>query len=438
MEPTSDKTIIETSRRILWILVSAGYLIMVFSLGFMWPSFSVYDISIPITDVIFPGVFCLWLIALALKAVRLEWTRFYFVILLFLTACFLSLVFSSVPGRSLVKFAGELYLTGLSVLTLNLVNNDRMARYFLYSWLAAAFFACAVSVLSLILFYADRTNIILGFTLSHYGTLPPGNYPRIASTFLNANMLCNYLNVSIVFLLAAFKLGWINKILFYILLTLAALAVAFTISPGIGGVLLSVGIWYWAYFHDRGQRRIARMSLAIGLAAAAVFFISILFAPTPNALAEYQFEPVQNIRVYSSERVSAWLAAARTFAANPVFGNGLGLESGIASSVGPNGNVHTITDAHEVWLNFAAQTGLVGLSALAVLTIYVVKRFPPINFDLTRGSVFRVGCAAAFIGAFLYQGLGGSYENARHLWVLIGFIAGPMLHSSSSTEYISE
>jgi hypothetical protein len=44
-----------------------------------------------------------------------------------------------------------------------------------------------------------------------------------------------------------------------------------------------------------------------------------------------------------------------------------------------------------------------------------------LNFDETNRSVFRIGLGLAFISAFFYQGIGGSYEDARHLWVLIGF-----------------
>ena len=283
-------------------------------------------------------------------------------------------------------------------------------------------FTYAVSVLTLFIFYVDRSNLLLNYTLSHFGTLPPGNYPRVASTFLNANMLCNYLNVSIVFVLAAYKLGWLGDKLFYLLLVLIAVAIALTISPGIGGVLLSIGLWVWAQYRERGLSRAARMSLAMGTAAAVLFFVFILVAPTPNSLAEFKFEPVAGGHIYSSERVSAWFAAARTFAANPILGAGLGLDSGIASSIAPNGEVHTISDAHQIWLNFAAQTGIVGLSVMVVLVVYIVTSFWPLKFERDHGSILKVAGACAFIGAFLYQGLSGSFEDARHLWVLMGFI----------------
>src|SRR6185369_1112139 len=91
----------------------------------------------------------------------------------------------------------------------------------------------------------------LQFTLSSFGTLPPGNYPRLMATFLNMNMLCNYLSVSVVMLLIARMLGWISGLVFYSILAVVGLTAAFTISPGLGGVALSGGIWYWAVYSKK-------------------------------------------------------------------------------------------------------------------------------------------------------------------------------------------
>jgi putative inorganic carbon (hco3(-)) transporter len=33
-----------------------------------------------------------------------------------------------------------------------------------------------------------------------------------------------------------------------------------------------------------------------------------------------------------------------------------------------------------------------------------------------------VALGIAFLGAFAYQGLGGSFEDARHLWLLFGLL----------------
>ena len=76
-------------------------------------------------------------------------------------------------------------------------------------------------------------------------------------------------------------------------------------------------------------------------------------------------------------------------------------------------------EAHQMWLNFAAQTGIVGLGALSLLIVYVLRKCRDAIAGIVPNTV-AVAAIFAFIGAFLFQGLGGSFEDARHLWVLIG------------------
>jgi hypothetical protein len=54
------------------------------------------------------------------------------------------------------------------------------------------------------------------------------------------------------------------------------------------------------------------------------------------------------------------------------------------------------------------------------LTVWFFRRSLP--FDLENDPV-RTALGLAFIGAFCFQGLIGSYEDARHLWVLLGLLA---------------
>ena len=404
--------------------VNASFLLLIFSLGFMQPYVGAFGYPMPLTDFIFPVVFALWILALFIKAARFRWNRLYFVLVLYLGAMTLSTAFSLDQQKSVLKLFGEIYLLGLAVLTIHVVTNLEIARKTLYAWLAATSITCIISVLSLILFYFDRDSFLLRYTLSYYGTLPPGNYPRVLSTFLNANMLCNYLSVSTVFLLAAHKLGWINRTLFVTLLVLLIAAICLSISPGIGGVLLCIGMWFWIDLRYKGRYRAARFWLALGLFSAGAFFVLLLIALGDNTLAEFQIELMPGYHVFSSERLSGWIAALRTIAENPIVGRGLGLDAVEVYSYLASGKLHFMSDAHQVWLNFAAQTGLVGLCSICLLTVYLFRRSMPFRFFETPNSILRVTFGLAFVGAFIYQGLGGSFEDARHLWVLIGLLAG--------------
>ena len=407
--------------KVLAVALNLAFLLLVFSLGFAQPAFRIAGYPIPITDFIFIGTFGIWIATVLLGITRFHWNRFYVFLLVYLASMMLSTIFSGDIKQSLIKLVGEFLLLGLALLTINVVRSLDSFRMTIFAWLSATAFACVISVATMLLFYIDRDNFLLNYTLSHYGTLPPGNYPRVRGSFLNANMLSNYLNVGTVFLLAAHKLKWVGPKVFVFLLSLFLAANFLTISFGIGGVFLCLGLWVWMDRVENDRRRMARTSLTLGLLVSCAFLLSLLVAPATNPLAEFQTE-IFGVQIHSSERVSAWLDALRTINENPAVGRGLGLNAVEAYSYDASGNLHMVSDAHQVWLNFGAQTGTIGLLAIGILTMLLFLRSLPLAFRGLPHDILRVACGLAFIGAFMYQGLGGSYEDARHLWVLFGLL----------------
>lgn len=390
----------------------------------MQPSFLVESYVVPFTDLIFLIVSSIWIVALVLKKTRSRYSFLYLPLFFYFFALVFSAIFSADPKISFFKLPGEMYLIGLAILTFNLIDSPEMFKKTILVWLMGAFAACFVSFLTLGIFYIDRTNPLLIYTLSHFGTLPPGNYARIRGSFQNANMLCNYLNVSLMFFLAAFRLDWINKRTFAVFLVFFAIAVFFTFSPGLGGVLLCAGLWMWFIFRENDRPALARISLFGGIASAFVFFILLLFLPNANPLSPYYFHlPFAEQPVYPSERLLAWQGTLEAFWKEPVFGHGLGIDVINIRSIIASGNVHTVSDAHQLWLSVAGQSGILGLAAILILTAAVFRKTLPWTLSIETLPVLRVCFGLAFLGAFIYQGLGGSYEDARHLWVLIGLIA---------------
>jgi putative inorganic carbon (hco3(-)) transporter len=399
------------------------YLLLIFSLGFMQPSVTVYGFQVPPTDFIFLIAFALWLLALILKKTDFRRHNFYWILLLYFAAMILPTVFSENPAKSFVKLLSQIYLFGLAILTFNLVRTKETAKKTIAVWLAATLIGCFVFLISAVLFYADRANPLLLYTLSHYGTLPPGNYPRLRGTFLNANMTCNYLNVGAAFLLLARKLKWINKTVFVLALALVLFGAWLTISPGIGGLLLVLGVWYWMVFKTENRRRSAIFCLSFAAISAILFFVSTLVSPNPNPLAAFSFKlPLLDYAIYPSIRVQGWWAAIQTLWANPFFGRGLGLDAVFVAYYNAAGDLAVIGDAHQTWLNFAAQTGFFGLFAIIALTFYLLRKRPAFDFGGNESNVFHAGFWLALAGAFFYQGWFGSFEDARHLWVLIGLL----------------
>jgi O-antigen ligase len=85
-----------------------------------------------------------------------------------------------------------------------------------------------------------------------------------------------------------------------------------------------------------------------------------------------------------------------------------------------DGTMSLLTDAHNTFLNVAAQAGILGLIGIIAIVAVVLRK----GFAKTEGSDFYIlrGLAIAFVAALVYDGLTGSFEDARHLWVLMGLI----------------
>ena len=115
-----------------------------------------------------------------------------------------------------------------------------------------------------------------------------------------------------------------------------------------------------------------------------------------------------------------WTDACHRFLDNPLIGTGIGSDAVAVRYVDPSGFLHLLTDAHNVFLNFAVQCGLLGLAAMILLVVKVARMTAPLR--LGDRNVLRLGLGLAWLDAFAYQGLTGSYEDARHLWVLLGLM----------------
>jgi O-antigen ligase len=79
-------------------------------------------------------------------------------------------------------------------------------------------------------------------------------------------------------------------------------------------------------------------------------------------------------------------------------------------------------DSHNVWLSVAVQSGLIGLAAFAALAFDVCRRAFRRRVEPASITLIRSGLGLALVAALFYQGLSGAFEDARHLWVLIGLI----------------
>ncbi len=423
-------------------IAQIAFLLLVFSLAFMKDGvIGVGGLPAMPTDLLFLVTVAALGLAVFRGEIRLRWNRFFIVLIVYFSAMAASVLASDEPDRGWFKLATQLYLLSLPVLGYALVDSIEGLRTATRTWLAAAAVPAVLGSLAVLLFALGLDRSLLDYPLHEFGTLPAGNYPRIEATFRHPAMLCNYLTVSLIMLLVARQREWVGRGVFYVLLGTILVAALFTLTPGLGGIFLALGVW--GYLRLRGRAPLQGFaSLAAGVAAAILFVGAATITPIIHPTAPYLIDlPGVERPVAPAVRTMTWTDAAENFSRHPLLGSGLGTNPAEVDYVDPAGGRRFMTDAHNVFLNIAAQCGLLGLAALALLIASIFRLTIPIRLDDSR--IVTAGLGLAWLNAFVYQGLTGSYEDARHLWVLVGLFlasirlqtqqAGPLARETSST-----
>ena len=385
------------------------FLVLVFTLGMMKPGLDVGFASLTPTDLIFPLLFVVFLAGIVTGKLSVEWHPAYWSLLVYFGALLLSAIYSENPRRSFVKLTGETYLITLPLIIVSVVRSLPRLRLVFLVWVAGAIVPLAVALFGLLLFYAFPNVAILGEITYHYGAVPVGNFPRISSTFVSPSMFCNYLTVTLSLVAVSQVMQWIGRRVAFWLYVLIGVAAVFTVSIALGGFLLAAGLLFWKFSTGRALRTIA---LVLAIASAVGFLAISPFELTSPSMPQDRYAP--------SSRLIVWSDAVRTFLENPFVGRGVGMPAANVAYRNSDGSWSMLADAHNTFLNVAAQAGVVGLIAFALVILSILKA----AFRKKSESVSAVGygLAVAFTVAFIYDGLTGSYENARHLWVLIGLI----------------
>jgi putative inorganic carbon (hco3(-)) transporter len=397
-------------------------LLFIALLGIMQPPIRLIGFAAVPGDFLFVPLAAGWAVLLAARKAPLVLDRGYWFIGFYFAAMLASALTAASPSQAASKLATQIYLLSLPILVCSLLRDEAALRAALRWWLAGTALVVAIGAGSLLLFAIDPEHPLLRYTRFHFGTLPAGDYPRLRLTFLNANMACNYLTVSLGLLLVAGRKQWIGKRAFLLLLGGILLSAAATISPGLGGVFLMLGLWVW--LTQRRQRPgTGRLALASGTAAALLFIPAMAFTPILHRTAPFLIHvPIFDLTLAPAGRLMIWMDAVRNALADPLLGRGIGADAVLVRYQDPSGNLQRLTDAHNMFLSIAVQCGLVGLTALLALIAYAVRRTAPFRLLDGNTNLVRLGVGLAFLDGFVYQGLGGSFEDARHLWVVFGLL----------------
>lgn len=408
-DETTTAKVSPTFSGVAWFVV----LLLIVSLGTMQPFVFVALQKLSPTDLIFPFALMLWVGGLVFQRIRLRIDHSYWFLAAYFAAMALSSIFSVNPSSSYIKLIGEGYLLGIAVLIFNQLTSETRLKHAVFTWLAGTVISLIVAAITVALFYIQPDHWLLGYTTYHFGAVPVINFPRVSSTFVSASMFCDYLNVSVVLVFVAREKNWIGRKTQYGLVLAITLAALSTISIGIGGVFLAIGAAIWlTKGKDAGKLPLA--ALLAGIAIAVVFAVSSFVALKPHATAPYSWNIPIVGTVYPSPRTLVWTESLKTFVADPIFGKGLNQPVCAVPFQNTDGSYSLLTDAHNIYLSVAAQNGTLGLLAMPAICIFMLR----LGFR-SQDTTVRLLCVA-FATAFVYQGLTGAYEDARHLWALVG------------------
>ena len=403
-------------------MAQLAYLLLVFMLIFMKQRVMIQELGAVPADFLFVLVMALWVLSLATRQTVARWHQAFWILPAYLAALGASALVSTDTAASAFKLSTQFYLVALAFLTYNLVRTVDDLKQVFITWLAASAFLGAWAVATVILFPILGPDSILAGPLHHYGTLPPGPYPRIELTFVHPAMLANYLTVSLLILFISARLRWVRGPAVTLIAISIVVAAFFALTPGFGGLLLGAGIWTGLLAPGRKLPQ-ARVALAGGIIGGVAFTLAAVVTPIVPADTPFLIDLPGLPPLAPSVRLLAWMDALRNFWNSPLLGGGIGIPPVHVPYTHPSGDSGYVNDAHNTYLNIAAQCGVAGLLGVLMLLIVAVRMGRPFKGARRNMKLLRAGLATAFLSAFGFEGLVGSFEDARHLWVLFGLIA---------------
>jgi len=384
--------------------------------------FRVGGAELQLADPLFVATAMVWSAAVLLGNARIRWSWFYLPLAAYALASICSTLAPADPHSSQVKLVCKFYLIAIAFLSFNLLTSTRMLTRVLQSWMIGAGIMIVCSVLGIILFYGGLRDPDVNLVIHPiFGSLPPGNYPRIEGFFEYPAVLCNFLAVTWAFALLMHSTGRLGSRKFWALAAGLIIVDPFTLTPGLGGIFLATSYFLFDRSRRGGHIVWGRLTMAAGVMIAAMFFFVAsvtLFTHGANG----SEMPIASGTIQPSHRAEAWSMAFDTFRQYPMFGRGSGTPVAGVVFKGPEGN-HLLTDAHNIYLSTLGESGLVGFLTFFGIVGFLFYRLMRMIADDNETQTVRICLLLALTDAVLYQGLTGSYEDMRHLWVLFGVTA---------------
>jgi O-antigen ligase len=225
-------------------------------------------------------------------------------------------------------------------------------------------------------------------------------------------MMANCLGLAIMLVILSERLGWMKRNIAWVVGGAMLVTALFALTPGFGGLLLMLGVWLW---HRRPGKPLGRSALTGGLVAGALEIPVAAVTPILHRTAPYLIHIPGLPTLAPGIRLLVWTDAVRNFLAHPIVGRGIGVDPVRVPYVSPEGASGDVTDAHNMVLSVAVQSGVLGVAAMLTIILFAARR-------MARGGEVVFGLALAFLSGIIVQGLVGSFEDARHLWFAYGLM----------------
>ena len=199
---------------------------------------------------------------------------------LYVLALAVAAVTSSDPAASWRKLVVEIYLAGMAMIAFATIRSEEHLRRCIACWLLGTSFVVVASLVGVVMFYLGFRDPHANLLLSSFGSLPPGNYPRLNSLFFNANMYCHYLLVSLCLALVWAQRWGVPRRLTIGLIAAILVGALLSLSPCIGALFGFLGICIWKTTGRSQRPSVARTCGLAGLSVSLLFIVLMLLPPS--------------------------------------------------------------------------------------------------------------------------------------------------------------
>ncbi len=339
---------------------------------------------------------------------------------------FMSQVFSPVPDRVMARWLDDIKDTVIALIIIILLQRGPTFRRVLWVLIGLGFILGTLSVFQY--FTGTFDNVYGGFAVSlkHQIIGTTDNY-RSTGPMGDPNFFAQIMVVLIPISLERFLHEKKNSLRFIALWTfvVSVLTVLFTYSRG-GFLAMAIGIIIVLLYYPPKQFQIPVIIFSM------IVFVSLL---PPNYLARLNtltglFTPRGTLRIEERSlqgRLSENLAAIEMVKENPLFGVGLNSFKYLFPEYSKRlglASVATEREAHNLYLEVAAETGLIGFSIFALVLFICFRTMlrAKNSFEQAKMSDYS-GMVTGFLGGFTAYFIAAMFiHNAfpRYFYVLLG------------------